>query len=149
MDSRRTKIIFSGIVGFASIAMVQLLSLRLDSLDIALTISLYSFAISLPFSTMILLLSFFKENYKKSIPESKIFITFVALVALIFLFGVAALFFHFDTQKGIIFAICAIIGIGIFNYRDEKIKVLNNKPKSRKTKSTQPAKEKNQSKKSK
>lgn len=99
------RLLYSGALGIAVFALVQFL--QLPNLDVSLTIGLYCFAISIPFTaTGIVLLT------QRSIDPPE-FVTLVFNVGgivglLASVLGMACLFWHFCPAVGIVFTIASI-----------------------------------------
>jgi uncharacterized membrane protein len=122
MDPKRTKLLFGGLIGFSVIALVQIASAPKTSLDFYLTGTVISFTISLPLLILGILISYFKEDYKKTFEEPRV-IDFIVSTGVGFcVLGIVALFWHFGGLIGGIFLFSSLIASGAFLYWDGKNK---------------------------
>lgn len=108
---KRLQLINTSLIGFCAVAITQILTL--ENLDIFLTISMYCFALSLPF----LVARFFQlleESYHKYTINVwyNSLITVVAMVVPIV--GIGAIFLHFSWTISIVFLLGVIIAFLIF-----------------------------------
>ena len=98
--SQRRRLISGTMLGFAAVCIVQMLGL--SQLDVALKVSLYAFAVSIPFHTMEFFDRMAEERYGIGInlPFRQ---DFMATALLISLVGVIGLFWHFSLVIAILF----------------------------------------------
>ncbi len=125
MDTRRTKLLFGGLIGLSAFAIVQIASTPKTSLDIYLTVAIIFFAVSLPLLVLGILISYFKENYKKTFEEPKIIDLILNIGVVFCFFGIISLFWHFEKNIAIMFICSSAIAALAFLYWDKKIKALN------------------------
>jgi hypothetical protein len=110
-----TEVMSGALVGLGVIAIVQMLSV--PSLDVPLKVSLYSFAISIPFLTVAFLCARIETgvDFRSNHPlVSLAFGSCVGFGNLSSLAGISALFFHFMNYAGFIFIGVCVIGLVVW-----------------------------------
>ena len=108
---RQVEILTGALVGLGVIALVQMLSLQ--SLDVPLIVSVYSFAVSIPSLSAVFLCMMEEAKFGVTTHEriSTVMAILLAAGNLGTLIGISALFFHFATYAGIIFIASSLIGL--------------------------------------
>jgi hypothetical protein len=111
--NHHTEIMAGTLVGLGVIALVQMLSVQ--SLDVPLKVSLYSFAVSVPsLSAVFLALRDQGSLGRMGIAESRFATLHEVLLFIGYLgsvIGISGLFFHFTTYAGIIFVAASLVGL--------------------------------------
>jgi hypothetical protein len=109
------RLIMGALLGVASVALIQFL--ELGPLDIALTLSLYSFATAIPLLSMGLFIIAVHSAYQALGAERDdellaphLFVEIVETVGIVAAFtGIAAMFWHFSVLAGIVFVASSVL----------------------------------------
>ena len=118
-ESQQIEIGAGALVGLGVIAIVQMLSMQ--SLDVPLTVSLYSFAVSIPSLSAVFLCM--REEIKHRVyPADQGWVNLLVIIGgLASSIGIGGLFFHFDNYAGIIFIIVSVLGLVVWFHYEAKL----------------------------
>ena len=102
------KLTFGALLGIASVAVIQFLQLR--TLDAALTVSLYCFAIAIPILAMGMFIIAVQDLYQ--VTTYPVWADLVETLGVILaFFGLGGIFWHFQCQVAIMFgAVSVLVG---------------------------------------
>jgi hypothetical protein len=107
---RKTEIMAATLVGLGVIALVQMLGVQ--SVDVSLKVSIYSFAVSIPSLSAVFLA--LRDEVTSGPVEQRFTIFYGVLLFtgyLSSLIGLGGLFFHFTPYAGIVYVAACIIGL--------------------------------------
>lgn len=107
--SRFFRLLFSGALGIAVLAVIECLQLRPDAFDAPLTVSLYCFAISVPLTATGIVLPTMGDKPVLQKLDAFIFYIGGRVGLSVSFLGMVCLFWHFFTAAGIIFAVFGLL----------------------------------------
>jgi len=109
-DADKTRLMFSGLLGVSIVAVVQIVGRT--ELDFPLLVSLYSFAVAIPFLAALVWIIMVTET----VPGGNAwYYGFLAAIgSLGSLFGIGAIFWHFSKAIGAVFVVCSLLGVCVF-----------------------------------
>ena len=112
MNKERVSILYAGLAGFISIALIQLLSI--EELDTPLVVALICFTIALPFLILFILSTQF--HFQSTFTNVPVFYLALSSVTVFVGFaGIAALFWHFHPLLGKLVIGTSFAAMWLFN----------------------------------
>lgn len=118
MRRERINILFGSLVGFASVVLIQLLTLDIKALDQPLKIAIGCFSIVLPASAFYVLSAQVHLSNKGITEVPGLYLAMAVLTAVFGLFAIGALFWHFGLMSLVIFFVTAFVALFSFNKLD-------------------------------
>jgi hypothetical protein len=116
------KVASGALAGVSVVSIVQMLSV--NSLDVPLKISVYSFAITIPALSAVFINTVVEDYYGGSRVRMPLLVIVTTIGYLAGLIGVAALFFHFAKYAGILFIVLSLLGIVAVGNHFNKLKTM-------------------------
>jgi len=114
MKSEGINLLFVGLTGFISVALIQLLTIEVDQVDLFLTIALYCFSMALPLCVFFILTTdsqFGSAQNNEPVPAPQWYFILSILTVLVGFLGIAALFGHFSLTLGIVFLATSVLAL--------------------------------------
>ncbi len=114
MKTEGMNLLFVGFAGFISVAIIQLLTIEVYTIDRWLTIALYCFSAVLPLSIFFIMTTesqFAGIENSKPIPAPGWYFILSILTVIVGLLGIAALFSHFSLVLGLVFSITSMAAL--------------------------------------
>ena len=114
MKSEGFNLLFVGLAGFISVALIQLLTIELNSIDLWLAVALYSFSVALPLCIFFILTTdsqFGSAQNKEPAPAPRWYFILSILTVLTGFLGITALFAHFSLLLGLVFLITSVLAL--------------------------------------
>ena len=114
MKSEGINLLFVGLTGFISVALIQLLAIDIDQVDLWLTIALYCFSMALPMCVLFILTTdsqFGSAQNNEPVPAPQWYFVLSILTVLVGFLGIAALFGHFSLTLGLVFMVTSVFAL--------------------------------------
>lgn len=111
-DKIAWKVMFGGLLGFSSVLFAHLTGK--DVLDIYLEVSIYCFAVSIPFLVLGLMYGVIIDRVPN--PEKVFNVQAVSLIGLVICFiGIGLVFYHFHWMAAVLFCIISFVCAGLYS----------------------------------
>ena len=114
MKSEGINLLFVGLTGFISVALIQLPAIDIDQVDLWLTIALYCFSMALPMCVLFILTTdsqFGSAQNNEPVPAPQWYFVLSILTVLVGFLGIAALFGHFSLTLGLVFMVTSVFAL--------------------------------------